>query len=199
MTVRLTTSDGHPLAADVVDPDGMPAAAVVVCHPHPLYGGNRYHPVVDAVFRLAPTTGIRAIRFDFRADHDNGRGERLDLVAALEAIASGATGPAFVVGYSFGAAVAMTTEDDRIAAVVAVAPPLVATSPPPVRPTLILTPSDDQFCPPAAAAAIAATWPVDGPDVALEVVDSADHFLLGRADEIARRAISWISDRIDAS
>lgn len=190
-TIRLRTSDGHDLAADVAEPAGDPIGAVVVCHPHPLYGGNRHHPVVDALFRSLPDAGLRAIRFDFRVDHDNGRGERLDVVAALDHAAG--DGPTFVAGYSFGAAVALATDDDRIAGIVAVAPPLGAAASPPTAPTLILTPSDDQFCPPAAASAVVTSWRADGPGVTLEVVERADHFLVGRADEVAGRAIGWIT------
>lgn len=194
-TLRLTTSDGHELAADAADPAGPPRGSVVVCHPHPLYGGNRFHPVVDALFRRLPSEGFRTVRFDFRADHDNGRGERLDIVAALDHVAT--DGPAFVAGYSFGAAVAMATDDGRVAGLVAVAPPLTTSSPAPTAPALILTPSDDRFCPPETARAIAAGWPdgPDGPDVTLEVIEAADHFLIGRADEVAERAAAWLSAR----
>lgn len=186
--LTLQTSDGHTLAADLTEPAGPPRGGVAVCHPHPLYGGNRFHPIVDAVFRAAPAVGLRAVRFDFRADHADGDGERHDVVAALDAVALDDL-PVFVVGYSFGAVVALSTRDPRISGLVAVAPPLAAASPRPACPTLVLTPRHDQFCPPDAAEPIVRQWP----DATFEVIESADHFLAGFAAVVADRAIAWLA------
>ena len=189
---QLTTADGHALAADLAEPDGPVRGAVVVCHPHPLYGGNRHNMVVDAVFRALPATGFRALRFDFRAEHGDGVAETADVVAAIDALTAGQpdASPVFVVGYSFGAAVALRTVDPRIRAVVAIAPPL-PTMPvdPPTVPVLVLTPRHDQYCPPDVAESIVATWP----DAEIDIVESADHFLAGHTHAVARHAVAWLS------
>jgi alpha/beta superfamily hydrolase len=192
---QITTADGHVLRADLAEPDGPVRGAVVVCHPHPLYGGNRHNMVVDAVFRALPATGFRALRFDFRAEHGSGVAETADVVAALDALDAFAESradvvPLFVVGYSFGAAVALRTVDPRIRAVVAIAPPL-PTMPvdPPSVPVLVLTPRHDQYCPPDVAEPIVATWP----DAEIDIVESADHFLTGHTTAVARHAVAWLS------
>lgn len=187
-TLTLHTADGKPLAADRADPAGEPRGGVVVCHPHPLYGGNRFHPVVDAVFRGAADAGLRAVRFDFRREHDGGVAERLDVVAALDAL-DGDGLALFVVGYSFGAVVALNVDDPRVTGIVAIAPPLAPGQVPPTRPALVLTPEYDQFCPPATAAPIVAGWP----GATAEVVEGADHFLVGHSTGIAERTLTWLA------
>jgi len=186
----LHTSDGHELGADIAEAEGEATGTLVICHPHPLYGGNRYNNVVDALFAALPPAGFTAIRFDFRRAHDKGVGERLDVVAALDAVHRDGL-PSFVVGYSFGALVALATTDPRIAGVVAVAPPLTAQSFAPATPCLVLSASNDQYCAAEAAAPIVATWP----DATFEVVDGADHFLVGHTAFVAERTVAWLAAR----
>jgi alpha/beta superfamily hydrolase len=190
--VQLTTSDGHVLDADIAEPpDGAQVlGGVVVCHPHPLYGGNRFDNVVEALFRALPAGGFTTLRFDFRRDHGDGTAERLDVVAALDALRETGAAPLLVAGYSFGAAVALGTVDDRIAALAVVAPPLtMLPAETPSVPTLVLTPEHDQFCPPEAARAIVGAWPT----AELEIIESADHFLVGSAAGIAERVTGWLT------
>ncbi len=189
----LTTADGHRLAADIARTESA-RGAVVVCHPHPRFGGNRHHPVVDAVFRALPPAGFDAIRFDFRAEHADGIGEQLDVVAALDALdASGVAIGTHVVGYSFGAVVGLTTDDIRITSIVAIAPPLpLMPTPAPGVPTLVLAPEHDQFCPPEIAEALVAGWP----EVEVRPVPMADHFLAGRAAHVADSVVDWLSGRV---
>jgi uncharacterized protein len=64
-------------------------AGVVVCHPHPLYGGAMDNPVVTAVAEACAAQGLASLRFNFRGvgastgAWDEGRGEQDDLRAAL--------------------------------------------------------------------------------------------------------------------
>jgi alpha/beta superfamily hydrolase len=97
----------------------------------------------------------------------------------------------FVAGYSFGAAVALGTVDDRIAGIVAVAPPLsMMTVTAPAAPSVVITPQHDQFTPPEAAEAIAGSWD----DCDLRTIESADHFLVGHANEVADLAAAWLGE-----
>jgi alpha/beta superfamily hydrolase len=190
--LQLLTSDGHRLDADIEAGASPVRAGAVLCHPHPLYGGDRFNTMVDALVRQLPPLGITALRFDFRAAHDHGRGEQLDVVAALDALdADAVPGPRFVAGYSFGARVALSTIDPRIAAVVAIAAPLTDDVAPPSVPTLLIVPEHDQFCPPQRAAEVTAEWP----DATLAGIAGADHFLGGHTADIAARAGAWLAGR----
>ncbi len=93
-----------------------PAPGVVVCHPHPRYGGDMYNGVVSGVARSLVANGFAALRFDFRGVGDSegefawGSGETDDAEAALEALSLMERVDASrlgIAGYSFGAAVAL--------------------------------------------------------------------------------------------
>src|SRR5205085_11735735 len=93
--------------------------------------GNMHNNVVDALVRTLGGAGVAALRFDFRGvgrsggEHGEGETERLDVVAAIEAVVPFVgDGPLLLAGYSFGAAVALSVADPRLAAWFAVAPPL---------------------------------------------------------------------------
>ena len=65
------------------------ARAIVICHPHPQYGGSMHDAVVDTVEAVARRHAFATLRFNFRGvgastgRFDNGVGEVDDLLAAL--------------------------------------------------------------------------------------------------------------------
>ena len=65
------------------------SAGVVVCHPHPLYGGDMDSPVVLAIAQACAEAGLATLRFNFRGvggsggAWDEGRSEQDDVRAAL--------------------------------------------------------------------------------------------------------------------
>jgi alpha/beta superfamily hydrolase len=84
-------------------------AGVVVCHPHPLYGGDMDSAVVLAVADACAGLGLATLRFNFRGvggsrgSWDEGRGEQDDVRAALAHL-RGLLGPPArlaLAGYSF--------------------------------------------------------------------------------------------------
>ncbi|HTE83780.1 MAG TPA: hypothetical protein VK821_03535, partial [Dehalococcoidia bacterium] len=100
-------------------PSGVtPGGILVVCHPHPLYGGSMHNNVVDALCDAALQEGMSALRFNFRGvgassgSHTGGDGEQDDVLAALTAAADLPGGAANeshsagLAGYSFGASMA---------------------------------------------------------------------------------------------
>ncbi len=198
---NLLTSDGHQLAADLCRVDSSwerpgqetaPLGAVAICHPHPLYGGNRFSIVVETIFSALPSCGFHTLRFDFRADHDNGRGERHDVIAAINALKEQfPSTDIHLIGYSFGAMMAMTTPDDRITSIVAIAPPLGLSSEPitePACPTLILSPEHDQFCNPDQARRATTGW------LHHQVVPipMADHSISGQTVTLVPAITAWL-------
>ena len=89
---------------------------VVICHPHPQYGGDMYNVIVATLARALPEVGIAALRFNFRGvqmsegAYDGGYGEIEDAVEAMNymAVSDGIDASRLgIAGYSFGAAVAI--------------------------------------------------------------------------------------------
>jgi uncharacterized protein len=89
-------------------------AGVVICHPHPLYGGSMNNNVVDAIESGFSARGFTTLRFNFRGvgrsagDYDEGEGEVDDVVAAVAFLKQHVDedGSVVLAGYSFGAWIA---------------------------------------------------------------------------------------------
>ena len=186
-------------------PPATPHPAVVVCHPHPLFGGDMHNSVVTAVCQALVEAGIAALRFNFRGvGRSQGRfgegvGEREDAIAALaylrqrEGVDSAKVG---IVGYSFGAAVALVAADDQMAALAAISPPVFGhvTAPPAiVCPTLLITGDRDDVAPPAQVTALGRTL---GPQCRVEVVPGADHFWWGHDEKLAQAVVAFLRDSL---
>jgi hypothetical protein len=198
-TVTLTTIDGVPIAADIATAavDRPIRGGVVLAHPHPLYGGDRFNPVVDAVFHARPERGFHTVRFDFRGaggsggEHDDGDSERLDVAAAIDFLAP-FNDDIWVIGYSFGSIVAMNVVEPRVSGWIAVAPPLaegatvLAGRDP--RPKMLLVPEHDQFCPPGRARERSQEWP----SISIVEVAGTDHFLQGRLGMVVENAVGFL-------
>ena len=85
----------------------------VVTHPHPLYGGNMYNPVVNAIASAYRDKGYSTLRINFRGvgesggKHANGIGEQEDVISALEYLKDLGITDTDLAGYSFGTFVNM--------------------------------------------------------------------------------------------
>jgi hypothetical protein len=107
--VRFPSGDGLELEGRLTA--GGRDRGVVLCHPHPLYGGSMLTPViltVEAAFRGA---GFTTLAFNFRGvggsegTHGEGRAEVADVAGALAHLRQsldGAPRLVAVAGYSFG-------------------------------------------------------------------------------------------------
>ncbi len=86
-------------------------AGVVICHPHPLYGGNMYNNVVSAIEDGYAAQGFTTLIFNFRGvgdskgEYDEGDGEVRDATAAYGVLKEHLDNDAHITlaGYSFGA------------------------------------------------------------------------------------------------
>jgi uncharacterized protein len=122
------------LEAQIDRPTGEPAFRAVVSHPHPLYGGTMDNGVVMLASRALVAAGGETLRYNFRGvgrsagTHDEGDGERLDLAAAIDAMAARQPVlPLILAGYSFGAVMTLellTAGAVEPAGVLLIAPPV---------------------------------------------------------------------------
>ncbi|MBW1818152.1 MAG: alpha/beta hydrolase [Deltaproteobacteria bacterium] len=178
------------------------ARAVVVTHPHPLYGGSMVNNVVEDVVRAYKAAGYATLRFNFRGvgrsggTYGEGIGEQDDVSAALAYLASMGKPSIDLAGYSFGAWVnAMGV--DRFEA----AGRLIMVSPPVgfldfsflqycEKIQLVIAGSADDIGPPDKIRQMLPKW---NPQARLEVISGADHFYGGKGDDIARIIQSFLN------
>ncbi|MDX8392861.1 MAG: alpha/beta fold hydrolase [Mariprofundaceae bacterium] len=106
-------------------------AAVVVCHPHPEFGGTMQNKVVYWMARAFENADCAVLRFNFRGVGqsdgvwDNGKGEADDATAALNWLhAQHLHAPLWLAGFSFGcfAGLQAAHRDARVERMFAVAP-----------------------------------------------------------------------------
>lgn len=108
-------------------------AGVVICHPHPLYGGDMYNNVVEALDEGFSMKGFTTLRFNFRGVrgsggiYDEGEGEVRDVLTALKFLKKHINEDAYIMlaGYSSGAWIASkaATKVDNISGLFIVAYP----------------------------------------------------------------------------
>jgi alpha/beta superfamily hydrolase len=85
--------------------------AVLIAHPHPLYGGSMHNDVVKTVARAYQAMGFGSLRFNFRGvegsegHYDEGIGEQDDVKGGLEYLLGLGKRNLHLAGYSFGAGV----------------------------------------------------------------------------------------------
>ncbi|MFH2131742.1 MAG: alpha/beta fold hydrolase [bacterium] len=106
--------------------------AVIITHPHPLYGGDMYNAVVSTIQKTYADAGYTTLRFNFRGvgqsdgHFDNGIGEQTDLKAAREFLSAKGITSIDLAGYSFGSWVAASVacQMDLFEHVILVSPPV---------------------------------------------------------------------------
>lgn len=183
---------------------------VVICHPHPQYGGDMYNVIVASLAQGLCNEGIAALRFHFRGvdmsegSFDGGIGEIEDAAAAMEFLSLCENVDASrvgVAGYSFGAAVALA------AALHSNLPQALASIACPSRvfnemsaqelllpKLLILGEHDHDF--PAQQFKFMARRFTDPKEI--QVIDGADHFFGGHVSEVVGLTTDffrqWLSD-----
>lgn len=182
-----------------------PFPASVVCHPHPLYGGDMDNNVVLAVAYALASHGVAAFRFNFRGvgnsdgSYGDGAGEQEDVMAAisfLHALPQVDTKRTAVVGYSFGAYVGLgaAVVDDRVAAAVGISPPLTMFDfsffKRYRRPKLLIVGDHDQFAPLHTFRSWVAQLPE--PKQVL-VVPHASHFWIGHEAAAADKVVEFLT------
>ncbi|HNS89225.1 MAG TPA: alpha/beta fold hydrolase [Deltaproteobacteria bacterium] len=176
---------GDNLRIEAVYEDKGSSVSAVITHPHSLMGGNMNNNVVMAAWRVCLARNLSSIRFNFRGvgrsggTFDEGEGEMDDLSAVI----AHAAGPVVVIGYSFGAWVAVRLMK-RVGGpwpCILVSPPNGMFTFPSLRddPVWIVTGGYDQFC------SIPGLEGLIGKE-RITVVQGADHFWLGEERPLER-------------
>ena len=182
--------------------------AVVVCHPHPAFGGRMDTPLVAALARGFVDAGLAALRFHYRGIEGStgtatgGLEEHEDVLAAHRWLHEQGAARIAWVGYSFGALMALRAlEQARPAAYVGVALPtgIVAAEPariaqlqraPARAPTLFLTGSKDPLSDPA----LMTQWVETK---CIEIVAGESHsFTHEGTRRIVSRAVGFVRDAL---
>ena len=200
--------------------EGAPGSrfAALVCHPHPLGGGTMHNKVVYHAAKVlnAPEWGLElpVLRFNFRGtglsdgQHD-GLAESQDVLAALQWLRAEYNLPIVVVGFSFGAAMALAaccakhepTRPPGIHALAALGLPTQASG----RkynylslsgcafPKLFLSGDRDQFAPEEELrqAVDSAAEPKT-----LVLISNADHFFTGRLESMQQALAKWLKEHV---
>jgi alpha/beta superfamily hydrolase len=202
--VTFQTDDGARLEGEVRMPDEPARGTAVVCHPHPRHGGSKDHPLLWAIRNeLAATRGLAVLSFNFRGvmgsggTYGGGRDELKDAAAAVGEIRASVDDalPTLVVGWSFGASVALreAIDDRRVAALALVGLPLrpgdLALPPLPDatdlrllrRPVLLLAGEHDEYAPGDELRAYGDAFP----NARTEIVAGTDHYFWRREREAA--------------
>ena len=176
---------------------------VVVCHPHPLYGGDMSNNVIFAVCQAFPQQSIAAFRFNFRGVGRSGGvfgggiTEQEDVKAALTFVSSmPGIDPKRIglVGYSFGASVALPValQDERVNLLALVSPALSDSGWEQLKrynkPKLLIVGDADAFIPPEQFQ----PHIKDIPDPKqYQVILGADHFWWGYEEEVAQKVTQF--------
>ena len=174
---------------------GYPRAIAVVAHPLPTAGGTMHTKTVYHTAKALARIGCPVLRFNFRGvgrsagTFDNGRGERDDVVAALDFMTSRYPDVrrVWAAGMSFGAWVAMTAgaQDPRVTALVGIAPPVnrydFSTVIAAAKPTFLIHGEDDELIPLRDVRKFYARL---AEPKELAIIDAADHLFDGKVAEV---------------
>ena len=180
--------------------------AVVLCHPHPLYGGSMHSPVPLALAKTLAELGgddVATLRFNFRGvgtsegRYDDGRGETDDVRAAIAELRRRAPNALMSVGgHSFGSWVGLrgAAADGHVERVALVAPSSrffefgAGDGAKFAGPIAIVIGDEDEFSDVAEAKALAALLGAD-----LRVLAGFDHHFIKSRRQMAEAVIGFLA------
>jgi hypothetical protein len=181
-----------------------PSPAVVVCHPHPQYGGNMHNNVVTGITDVLSKQGFITLRFNFRGVGDSegtysgGVEEVKDAKGAIDFLSKAdhlETNSIFLVGYSFGAMVGLQVadKDERIRGWVGISPPVAMYDfsflKGSFKPKLLLFGDSDFVCP---KEGIEKLFDSLQEPKSMSVIPGADHFFWGKEEMVAEQVLNFL-------
>lgn len=173
--------------------DQAPREAVLVCHPHPKYGGTMHNKVVYRIARGMRRAGCVVLRFNYRGvnlsegKYDGGAGEIDDTRAALEVLRSRYPNlPFSLAGFSFGSRIILKMGCEPVGASRLIAAGFPAAQEPSRElgrcnvPRIFIQSTNDEYGPRVAMEAYFET--LEQPKQ-LVWVEARDHFFAGGLDK----------------
>ena len=169
--------------------------AAVVTHPHSLYGGDMYSPVVETICRCYSAAGYSTLRFNFRGVggsegvFENGCGEAADVLGALDYLKDSGIRQIELLGYSFGARVlaGLAELPEEVVAEIYIAPPVgfMDFSEVGFRQALrlVVVGEEDEIAPPQLIRKLLPAW---NSSAHMEVIMGGDHFFSSSMQELAK-------------
>ncbi|HEY7875281.1 MAG TPA: alpha/beta fold hydrolase [Actinomycetota bacterium] len=206
--IQLRSLDGLSLEAALDGPPD-PAAALVLCHPHPRMGGTMEAPLLLALVDELVPHGWAVLRFNFRGigasegEPSTGEDEVADAHGAI-GLARERFGdvPVAIAGWSFGAAVAVRTvaAEPGLAACVAIAPAVkpregITAGLPDAAglrvtvPLLLICGANDHLV----GHDDCTTWASEVAGAEVAVMAGANHFFWGKYDDLAQRVRTFLA------
>ena len=194
------------LEGELNHPEGPgPFPGVIICHPHPLYGGNMLNNVVTAICQALVGCSIAVFRFNFRGVGNSGGtfgggiAEQEDVRAALAFLLSTSSIDAErigLAGYSFGAGVALPVAlQEAVISRLALVSPTLSTAgweqlKEYAKPKLLIVGEADPFIPQE-------RFQQQVKEVAetkqCRVISGADHFWWGYEEAVAREVAQFLA------
>jgi len=175
------------------------APSVVLCHPHPQYGGTMRNKVVCWMARAFEDRGCSVLRFNFRGVEqsegvwDEGRGEAEDAAAALDWIHDQIPDAAlWLAGFSFGcyAGLQAARRDVRVERMFAVAPAVnhwdFSFMRGESRPVTVVSGTEDEIVPYVAVAATVKILP----NAHLHAIKGAGHFFPDHKEQMEQALLA---------
>lgn len=183
---------------------GNSQKAVVVSHPHPLYGGDMDNPVVMGIAEAFLKKGFTTLRFNFRGTgnssgaFDNGTGEQEDVRAAVGYMTDQGFQDIALAGYSFGARMNATlvSKGYRVEDHIMVSPPVGFMSFDDIERMpctgLIVTGGKDEIAPPELIARHIKRW---GISPRFDIIKNCDHFYSGCLHKLETLVTDYLSQK----
>lgn len=172
---------------------GIKKHGIVITHPHPLYGGNMYNNVVEAIQSVYQKKGYATLRFNFRGvgassgAYENGIGEQKDVIAGYKFLKTKGVEQIDLCGYSFGTWVNAQIKDQiAVNASIMISPPAAMMKYEAdlkiSHLMLVITGSEDEFAPPELVEKLVSN--LNG-TADIKVIVGADHFFFGYEEKLA--------------
>lgn len=186
---------------------GNGSDAVVLCHPHPLYGGSLHNNVISTMQMTFSRLGWSTLRFNSRGvggssgKYEGGEAEADDLIKIADFLREKGKTAIHLGGYSFGAWVSLKAIRKGLHAesVTLVSPPLdfmdfTGLSVPDAR-CLIVAGDRDDFCSTASLRDWLSGSEESGRNFELVILPGCDHFYSGFEDALYEKLRSFFGRR----